>query len=364
MTKKMRIAVIFGGRSAEHEISLRSAHNVIAAVDRDKYDVVLVGIDRKGAWHIGDAALGLISDETPLSLEHVKEPVILAASAESGCLVKPGNPSELEHVDVIFPVLHGPYGEDGSVQGLAKLANVACVGCDTLGSSVGMDKDVAKRLLRDAGISVAKHICVRRRDISSDLPEQVTEALGYPVYVKPANMGSSVGVLKVSQAADLLGAIDKALQYDTKVLIEEEVIGRELECAVLGNDNPKASVVGEVSTDDGFYSYEKKYIDESGAVLDIPAKIDEAVQARIQTLAVETFKTLELRGMSRVDMFLTEAGELVINEVNTIPGFTSISMYPSLWQASGLSYSSLIDNLIQLAIDEHNEKKALKTTGY
>jgi len=261
-------------------------------------------------------------------------------------------------------VLHGPYGEDGSVQGLAKLANVPCVGSDILGSAINMDKDVSTRLLRDAGIPVARHLCLRRKDLSSELPTQVEQFLGYPAYVKPANMGSSVGVVKVTEAAGLLPAIEGALQYDTKLLIEEEIIGREIECSVLGNDDPIASTVGEIETSDGFYSYEKKYIDENAAVLKIPAELDQATLSRVQASSVAAFKVLECRGMARVDMFLTANGEIFVNEINTIPGFTAISMYPKLWQASGVSYTQLIDRLIQLAMQEHSDKNNLRATGY
>ncbi len=366
MQTKKRIAILFGGRSAEHEVSLQSARNLIAAIDRDKYEAVLIGIDRQGAWFLNDESMPLLQADNPrlIALNQGSKAVSLVSGDQAGVLVDLHNPGGSTSVDVIFPVLHGPYGEDGSVQGLAKLANVACVGSDILGSAIGMDKDVCKRLLRDAGIEVARHLCIRRNSLSQDLPAEVAQLLGYPVFVKPANMGSSVGVVKVDKAAALMAALDYALQYDSKVLIEEAIVGREIECAVLGNNDPRASIVGEIETDDGFYSYEKKYIDEDAAKLKIPANLDEETMARVQQVSIAAFKALEARGMARVDMFLTAAGEIYVNEINTIPGFTSISMYPKLWQASGLSYTELIDRLIQLAIEEQQEKAALKTTGY
>ncbi len=366
MQRKIRVAVLFGGRSAEHEVSLQSARNVIEAIDQEKFETVLIGIDRKGAWFLNDESMPLLNSDNPrlIALNKCKNPVSLIPGDQTGVLINLQGPASIPAVDVIFPVLHGPYGEDGSIQGLAKLANVPCIGSDILGSAIGMDKDVSKRLLRDAGIPVARHICLRRSSLTSELPAQVEQALGYPVYVKPANMGSSVGVAKVSGPADLIPAIDNALQYDTKIVIEEAIVGREIECSVLGNDDPIASVVGEIETADGFYSYEKKYIDENAAVLKIPAKLDQATMEKVQATSIAAFKVLESRGMARVDMFLTESGEVYINEINTIPGFTLISMYPKLWQASGLSYKDLIDRLIQLALDDHKEKNNLKTTGY
>lgn len=366
MVKKIRVAVLFGGRSAEHEVSLQSARNVIDAIDQEKYETVLIGIDRKGAWFLNDESMPLLNSDNPrlIALNKCQNPVSLIPGDQQGVLLSLQNPASIQAVDVLFPVLHGPYGEDGSIQGLAKLANVPCVGGDILGSAIGMDKDVSKRLLRDADIPVARHICLRRNGPEKDLSKQIQQVLGFPVYIKPANMGSSVGVVKVSNAAELLPAINIAMQYDTKIVIEEAIAGREIECSVLGNDDPIASAVGEIETADGFYSYEKKYIDENAAVLKIPADLDQSTLHKVQATSIAAFKVLESRGMARVDMFLTENNEVYINEINTIPGFTAISMYPKLWEASGLSYTELIDRLIQLALDEHKEKSALKTTWY
>ena len=366
MKKKTRIAILFGGRSAEHEVSLQSARNIIEALDKDRYEAVLIGIDRQGAWYLNDYSIPLVNSDNPqlAVLNESSQPVSLIPGDKSGVLINPDQSTSKQTIDVLFPVLHGPYGEDGSVQGLAKLANVPCVGSDILGSAIGMDKDVSKRLLRDAGIPVARHISFRASDLSDHLTEQVEQLFGFPVYVKPANMGSSVGVVKVADAVDLIDAVNIALQYDIKVLIEEEIAGRELECAVLGNNDPVASEVGEIVTDDGFYSYQKKYIDDSAALLKIPAELHAATREQIRAMSIAVFRALEVRGMARVDMFLSKDGSLYVNEINTIPGFTSISMYPKLWQASGISYQELIDRLIKLALEEHRSKSLLKTTGY
>ncbi len=366
MVGKIRVAVLFGGRSAEHEVSLQSARNVIDAIDKEKYEAVLIGIDRNGAWFLNDESIPLLNSDNPelIALNKQQNPISLIPSDQTGVLLNLQSPVPISAVDIIFPVLHGPYGEDGSIQGLAKLANTPCIGSDILGSAIGMDKDVSKRLLRDAGIPVARHICLRRNDLKSDISERVQEAFDFPVYVKPSNMGSSVGVAKVSNGEALIPAINSAFQYDTKVVIEEAIIGREIECSVLGNDDPIASGAGEIETLDGFYSYEKKYIDENSAILKIPADLDEPTLQKVQATSIAAFKALESRGMARVDIFLTESNEVYINEINTIPGFTAISMYPKLWQASGLSYEELVDRLIQLALDEHRSKSNLSTTGY
>ena len=366
MNHKTRVAILFGGRSAEHEVSLQSARNIISAIDLLKYDPVLIGIDRDGAWYLNDDSISLLNIDDPrlIALNQTAQRVSLVPCERAGLLVGLQDSVAIPPVDVLFPVLHGPYGEDGSVQGLARLANVACVGSDILGSAIGMDKDVSKRLLRDAGVAVARHMCLRRSDVEDDLPHSVAGQLGYPVYVKPSNMGSSVGVVRVETAEALTAAIDHAFSYDTKIVIEETIVGREIECSVLGNDAPVASGVGEIVTADGFYSYEKKYIDADAAKLKIPADIDADTVSRVQHVAIASFKALECRGMARVDMFLTSSGEIYLNEVNTIPGFTAISMYPQLWEHAGVSYTDLIDRLIQLALAEHSEKSMLQTTGY
>lgn len=332
---------MFGGRSAEHEVSLRSAANIIAAMNKEEYLPVPILIDKEGNWTLGEDRVVLVFKDTPR-------------------LINFSNPEKETGIDVVFPVLHGPFGEDGTVQGLLKLANLPFVGAGVLGSAVGMDKDVAKRLLKEAGIPIARFLVFN--DIDEINFERVVSELDMPFFVKPANLGSSVGVNKVKDENGFEKAISEAFSYDRKILIEEYVKGREIECSVLGNDNPIASVPGEVVVKDEFYSYKAKYIDENGAALEIPAKIDEKTEKKIQNLAIQTFKTLCCEGMGRVDFFLKDNGEVLVNEINTIPGFTSISMYPKLWEKSGLSYTRLIDKLIKLALERFKKEQKLKSS--
>jgi D-alanine-D-alanine ligase len=265
-------------------------------------------------------------------------------------------------VDVVFPVLHGPFGEDGTIQGLLKLANLPFVGAGVLGSAVGMDKDVMKRLLRDANIPIAKFLVFERREAGKIRPANVARVLGIPFFVKPANLGSSVGITKVSDRRQLGPAIKEALRYDNKILIEENIPGREIECSVLGNENPIASLPGEIITRHDFYSYDAKYVDQKGAQLVIPAELPKRTLKEVQAIAVKSFKVLGCEGMARVDFFLRDGREIFVNEINTIPGFTQISMYPKLWEASGLPYGKLIDRLIQLALERFRREKALRTS--
>jgi D-alanine-D-alanine ligase len=364
MSKKIKVAILFGGRSAEHEVSLESAINVINAVDKDKYEPVLIGIDRQGTWFRNENALLLLKSGNAdwIHLDEGNREIALMSSKDHGQLLDLKNREWVEPIDVIFPVLHGPYGEDGSIQGLSRLANVPCVGAGILGSAVCMDKDVAKRILREAGIAVAEFVTIRGKGDLDRQIEEIEKTLEYPLFVKPANMGSSVGISRVMNWDELYPAIDLAFEYDTKVVVEQEIAGREIECSVLGNENPMASVPGEIVTKEGFYSYDSKYIDEDGAVLIIPADIDPETIERIQTVALRAFERLECSGMARVDMFLSDQGEIYVNEVNSIPGFTRISMYPKLWEASGISYPDLIDRLISLAIADFERRSHLKTT--
>jgi D-alanine-D-alanine ligase len=360
--KRKRVGIVFGGRSAEHEVSLQSARSIIESIDREKYELVLIGIDKDGRWYLNRDSLRLLNADDPsaIRLSETDEPVALLANGPTNHLVSVDRGESLGTIDVLFPVLHGPYGEDGSVQGLAKLANIACVGAGIVGSAVGMDKDVMKRLLRDAGIPVGRFTTVRSKgevDFGS-----ISHRLGLPLFVKPANLGSSVGISRVRTEEELDSALEEAFAFDTKVLIEESISGREIECAVLGNDNPVASVPGEVVPTDGFYSYEAKYIDENGAALVIPAELPAGVREAVQELAVQTFDVLECRGLGRVDMFLTESGRLLVNEINTLPGFTKISMYPKLWEESGIPYPELIDRLIDLAIEDFRSARSLRTS--
>ena len=364
MAKEIRVGVLFGGRSAEHEVSIQSARNVVGAIDKDKYEVVLIGIDKKGQWFLNDASrLMLASDQKGMpAIADGGEGVLLVPEGDGGQLVRMSDHQPLAPVDVVFPVLHGTFGEDGTVQGLLKLADVPFVGAGVLGSAVGMDKDVMKRLLRDAGIPGARFLVFHRFELPGiDFDETVKE-LGLPLFVKPANLGSSVGISKVSDREAFTRAVEEAFRYDRKILVEAFVKGREIECSVLGNEAPIASAPGEVIPAHAFYSYEAKYLDENGAALKIPAELPGETVKEIQQLAVRAFLALCCEGMARVDCFLKDNGEVLVNEINTIPGFTRISMYPKLWEASGISYTELIDRLIQLAVDRYEEEKTLKTS--
>lgn len=362
LSKKIEVAILFGGRSAEHEVSLQSAINVINAIDKNKYEPVLIGIDRKGTWYLDEHSLPLLRAESSglIELNKSNDEIMLASSDGQAQLVSLSNKTPAGQIDVIFPVLHGPYGEDGSVQGLARLANVPCVGAGILGSAIGMDKDVAKRLLRAEGIPVANFVVVRRHADDASAIAAIETELGYPVFVKPANMGSSVGISKAGNRAELQSALHTAFAYDVKVIVEETIAGREIECAVLGNENPRCSVPGEIITQDEFYSYTAKYVDENATALAIPAEVDPATAKQLQSIALRAFTTLEASGMARVDMFLTKDQKIYVNEINTIPGFTKISMYPKLWEASGISYTELIDQLIALAMEDFSVRGALK----
>ncbi|MEK7574669.1 MAG: D-alanine--D-alanine ligase [Patescibacteria group bacterium] len=362
MAKKIRVGILFGGKSAEHEVSLRSAKNIADAIPKDKYDVVLIGIDKKGRWLLNDASNFLLSkagQPMPKLVQGGKEVAMIPESA--GALAMIGDASASGgRVDVIFPILHGPFGEDGTVQGLLKLAGIPFVGPSVLGSAVGMDKDVMKRLLRDAGIPIGKFLTFKPGE--RIVFAKIKKELGLPMFVKPANMGSSVGVSKVRNQKEFETAIAEAFLYDNKIIVEENIAGREIECAVLGNDKPIASIPGEVIVKADFYSYDAKYIDENGAVTKIPADLPKATVKKIQEVAIKTFQALSCEGLSRVDCFLKENGEVLVNEINTMPGFTSISMYPKLWEASGISYPELIDTLLQLAIERFKKEARLKTS--
>lgn len=364
MDKKIRVGVLFGGQSPEHEVSLTSAKNVIDAMDKDKYDIVLIGIDKNGEWHVRDAYNYLMhaDDAKRIHLNGEKQSVALVPKEQGNQLVSLSDNGTDQPLDVIFPVLHGAYGEDGTVQGLLKLAGIPFVGASVLGSAIGMDKDVMKRLLRDAQIPTAKFLCLNRATIKHFDFESIKREIGLPFFVKPANTGSSVGISKVKNEADFSKAIADAFQYDHKILIEEYISGREIECAVLGNEHPSASLPGEIIPQHEFYSYEAKYIDENGALLKVPADLSEGIVAQIQALAIKAYQVLCCEGMARVDFFLRNQTEVIVNEINTIPGFTKISMYPKLWEASGLPYSELINRLIDLGIERFQKEKHLKNT--
>ena len=361
---KLRVAVVFGGRSAEHEVSLQSARNVIESLDKNKYEPVLIGIDKEGRWYLNEQSIQLLDAGDPklIRLSGYDNEIALIPNGTSSQIISLSNNNQLGKVDVIFPVLHGPYGEDGTVQGLAKLANLPCVGAGILGSSVGMDKDVMKRLLRDAGIPIGKFVTMTASTRDVHTYGSLSSSLGNVLFVKPANLGSSVGISKVRNVQEYVKAIDLAFQYDLKVVVEEEIKGREIECAILGNENPMASIPGEVIPLSDFYSYEAKYIDEHGAALEIPAKLPDHLVKRIQEISVATYKALECLGLARVDSFLTPDERIIVNEINTLPGFTKISMYPKLWAHTGIPYTELVDRLIQLAIDDFQKRNRLKVS--
>jgi len=360
--KKINVGILFGGKSTEHEVSLQSANSVIQVMDQEKYEITLIGIDKQGQWYLCDQADFLINKDNPknILLKHTGIPVALALGKSTQQLVCFSQPTVYKTMDVIFPLLHGAYGEDGIMQGLLKLANIPFVGPSVLGSAVGMDKDVTKRLLRDAGIPIAKFMAYQQWEQDEINFEMIVKELGLPLFVKPANLGSSVGIHKVNNQEEFIHAVREAFTFDTKILIEEFVAGWEVECAVLGNETPIASAVGAIIPQQEFYSYEAKYMDEKGAIIQIPANLSAELVTTIQELAVKTCKILCCEGMARVDFFLTQDNRVIINEINTIPGFTKISMYPKLWEISGLCYSKLIDRLIELAQERFKREEGIK----
>lgn len=362
--EKIRVGIIFGGKSAEHEVSLQSAKNILDAIDKTRFEPVLLGIDKQGQWHLNDASNFLLNAENPalIALNRSGDNVALIPGQRHQQLITSHNANPLSQIDVIFPVVHGTLGEDGSLQGLLRMAALPFVGSDVLGSAVSMDKDVTKRLLRDAGLQVAPWLCITQKQRRQLDINEVISRFGLPLFIKPANQGSSVGVSKVTHADAFSAALDLAFKYDRKVLIEKGIKGREIECAVLGNDDPQASPCGEVVLNDAFYSYETKYISETGAQIVVPAALPPATSEAIRAVAVRAFNTLECSGMARVDVFLTENNEILVNEINTLPGFTNISMYPKLWQHAGLGYSQLITRLIELALERHQQADQLRSS--
>jgi D-alanine-D-alanine ligase len=378
VAKKLRVGVMFGGKSGEHEVSLRSGASILKSIDRAKYDVVAIGIAKTGQWLGGGEADALLSGSVAPTIAASKAKKDAAKkSAETGLSLE-ASASTTAGLDVIFPVLHGTFGEDGTIQGMLELADIAYVGSGVLGSSVGMDKDAMKKMFAMAGLPIVKHVTFLRSEWKAN-PKRCTkvieEKLKYPVFVKPANLGSSVGISKVRERAELAKAMDEAAAFDRKIVIEEGVSGngklkgkgkaRELEIAVLGNDAPIASVVGEIVPDREFYDYASKYDSTSTSEPIIPAKITKAQAKEMQAMAVAAFKSCDCSGLARVDFLMeaadpksTKAPKIYLNEINTMPGFTSISMYPKLWEASGIGYSELIDRLIALAVERHDERAA------
>jgi D-alanine-D-alanine ligase len=389
--KKLRVGILFGGRSGEHEVSLLSAASVLHAIDKDKYEVVPIGITKDGRWLTAGDAEDLLQGKLVVESRHLRagdpettQPAAVLARGES--VVVPPEPVRRQsglvpfqtdalltrrasdraiNVDVIFPVLHGTFGEDGTIQGLLELADMAYVGAGVLGSAAGMDKDIMKSLFIAAGIPIVKHVTILRSAWKKDprkVQKFVESKLRYPVFVKPANLGSSVGISKAHDRKEIGPAMEEAARFDRKIVIEQGVGGkknkaREIECSVLGNDEPLASVPGEIVPVKEFYDYNAKYLDE-GSELIIPAKLTKAETKKVQELAVRSFKAVDCSGLARVDFLMdAQTRRIYLNEINTMPGFTAISMYPKLWAASGLDYSDLIDRLIQLGLERHEDKK-------
>jgi D-alanine-D-alanine ligase len=361
MNQKIKIAVVYGGPSNEHKVSLRSAKSIVEALQDDKYEVIPVGITKDMRWihNSKEHFLENIEDINNLRInEHGEEVVLLRKLGKKG-LFSLNNLELIVELDLAFPIIHGNFGEDGILQGILEGVGIPYIGPDVLGSSLCMDKDAAKKMLTSQGIPVAKGICLHQNEESDISFEEIRAELGLPLFVKPCHAGSSVGVSKAKCKESFYAALEKAFQYDKKILIEEAIVGREIECAVLGNANPNASVLGEIITQD-FYSFEAKYINDTEAQLIIPALVDNDTESKIQKAAIQTFKALCCEGIARVDFFLKQDNQFVVNEVNTLPGFTSISMYPKLWEASGLAMPELLDKMVSLAIERHEEKQKLK----
>ena len=359
--RKLKVAILSGGKSSEHEVSLHSGKNVLKAIDKERFEVVPIGVDKQGRWWLYKDTNYLINEDSPkyITLNPNNGDQVMLIPQGNGELYSLSHRGIVAKIDVFFSVLHGTNGEDGNTQGLLKLAGVPFVGSGVLGSAVGMDKDMTKRLLRDEGIPVSKFITLSVGD-NLDYDEAKLK-LGLPMFVKPANQGSSVGVNKVRNKEEFVNAISEAFRYDRKILIEEFVDGREVECAVIGNEIPSASVVGEIIPTHDFYSYEAKYVDDNGAKCAVPAEVSKDISDRIRELSVKAFKTIGCEGLARVDFFLKKDGSLLINEINTLPGFTKISMYPQLWQATGKTYPELIAELIDLSLKRFEQENKLNT---
>ena len=384
IVKKLRVGVIYGGRSGEHEVSVASAASIMRHLDATRYEPVPIRIEKDGRWTLADKPPAAISAADVIEQGRLEAARPIRPGREAHMVAYPGGDTILAierreqaaddtsavvtglALDVIFPVLHGPYGEDGTVQGLLELANIPYVGAGVLGSAVGMDKAVMKTLFAAAGLPIVGHLVVLRSEWNREataVTARVARTLGYPVFVKPANLGSSVGISKVKSDADLPAAMELALQFDRKIVIEAGVArAREIECAVLGNDEPEASVPGEIVPSREFYDYEAKYLDEGSKPI-IPAPLTTAQVGEVQRMSIAAFRAVDGAGLSRVDFLLAgDTGTIYVNEVNTLPGFTTISMYPKMWEASGLPYPELLDRLIALAVERHAEKQQLRTS--
>ncbi len=355
MSEKLNVAVVFGGKSGEHEVSLMSATNVIKAMNKEKYNIFMIGITRQGKWMTYRGETDKIADGS-----WEKEAEQLGRDETINLLFSGFFKGDTESgIDVVFPVLHGPNGEDGTIQGLLEMLDTPYVGCGVMASALGMDKEFSKKLFGMKGLPMGDYDVILKADMEKDMDSAVSRIEGrfsYPVFIKPVNMGSSVGITKAHDRAELVKGLKEACKYDRKVMVEESINCREFECAVLGNNDPVASGIGEIIPSHEFYDYEAKYFDDGKSVLIIPAPLSEEKTNELREAAVKAYKALDCAGMARVDFFMDkETGKIYINEINTIPGFTKISMYPKLWDAAGVGYSELIDRLIELAIERHKE---------
>ena len=374
MAKKTRIGIIFGGRSGEHEVSVRSARSVIDAIDKSKYEVVPIAITKEGNWLGPAAAVELLPAETRRSLSsrvvgwRREDVAILADPSRNGLIRLESSNRTPEPLDVIFPVLHGTYGEDGTIQGLLEMASIPFVGCGTLASACGMDKVAMKALFKEAGLPICAYTWFLRGDWESD-PNEVTghvrKEIGFPCFVKPANLGSSVGVSKATDRESFAKAVDLAARYDRKIIVEELVDGREIECAVMGNDEPQASLPGEYVIHEEsarFLDYTEKYSSTGHVEFIVPARISKSVMKKIQLMAVRAYQAIDAAGLSRVDFFLKEDGDLLVNEINTLPGLTDVSGFPKMWEATGVTFPKVIDQLIEMALERHRERARNETS--
>jgi len=374
MVTKLRIGVIFGGRSGEHEVSVRSARSVIEAIDKAKYDVVPIAITKEGNWLGPAAAAKLLPEDTQRKLSantlsnQTNDVAILGDPSRTGLLKLDRGDQTTEKLDVVFPVLHGTYGEDGTLQGLLEMAAMPFVGCGTLASACGMDKVTMKALFKDAGLPICAHTWFRRSEYEDNpdkVTRRVTREIGFPCFVKPANLGSSVGVSKATDKTSFAKAVELAARYDRKIIVEELVDGREIECAVIGNDEPRASLPGEYVIHEEsarFLDYTEKYSSTGNVEFIVPARISKAVIKKIQAMAAKAYKAIDASGLSRVDFFLKKDGQLLVNEINTLPGLTDVSGFPKMWEATGLPFTRVIDQLIQFALERHRERARNETS--
>ncbi len=357
MSEKLKLAILFGGQSGEHEVSLMSATSVINNIDRDKYSLYLIGITKSGNWMMYNGDPDKIEDG---SWEKSAVPIVFPADPSYGGFFLLSDPSRVYEVDVIFPVMHGPHAEDGTIQGLFELAQIPYVGCDVVASSTGMDKAISKDIFQRHNLPQAKYRVILKRDYIEErekILSYIESIFDYPVFIKPANLGSSVGISKCYHRDELAKGLDNASEYDRKIIVEEFIDGYEIECAVLGNNHPKASVLGQIIPCNDFYDYDAKYFGDGKSKLVIPAPLSEQKTNEIRTIAIQAFKALDCSGLARVDFFVHgTTDDIYLNEINTMPGFTKISMYPKLWEESGIPYAELMDKLIDFALDRFNEK--------